>query len=141
MSLNEKVLAAINAELPSAVANELKVFIEQAQIDRSRLDAIIIERDTKEIELKRLRGIESREHMLGQKESNLTARERAVELKEVILKHHEEFNNKRVDEIRNLVSTVFASNRLGYNVNLGVPMKDNNNYTTTAPITGIITKD
>lgn len=140
MSINAKIIEAINVELPAAVAGELKIFIEKAQADSALLAVVIAERDANELELKRLRGIEAKESDVNRRLAEVVMREGATTLKEAVLKVQQDFNDQRLGEIKQIVSSVFASNRMNYNVNLGVPIvSPGSSYPTTQPITGSIT--
>jgi hypothetical protein len=141
MSLSNDIQDAIKKSLPSAVAGELQAFIEEAKQNKANLDLVIKERNAKEVELQRLRGIETREANIAAREAAARIKDHDLQLKESVLKAQEEFNNRRVDEMRNLVSTVFGSNRLNYNLNLSVPVKDQYGNTMNYPASGDITKE
>lgn len=140
-NISEKVLQAISTELPSVVAGELKLFIDHAQTDKRELDNLRILTTGQQVELDKFRAIENQENDLKTRQASINARERKLELDEAVFKAKNESESRRIEEIRGLVQTVFQSNRLNYNLNLGIPNEDKYGNNTTKQIYGNIEKD
>lgn len=151
MELTEKIQAAIAENLPNAHAGELKKFIDQAQKDSIELKALREKATKDDRELTTLRG-----HIQTEKDIEAIKNEqdtKAVELdnREKILEIREYHAKERVSEIRGLTETVFKSNRLNYDVSVGIPVnpppKDqygNRDYSEapdTHMVTGNVTKE
>lgn len=140
MSLNEKILESINTELPAMVAGELKNFIADAEANKAALDRLRAEHQEAMAELTKFRALNAQASSVTAREVAVTARERAVELTEAIHKVKAECNDQRVGEIRELVRTVFQSNRLDYSLSLGIPVKDPYGSSQIQQTSGTITK-
>ena len=119
--LSEKIQEAIAQSLPAAVAGELKDFISQAEVDAKRRYELQLEVNNLQKENLRLRDLELSEIAVKSRESVVASIENAVTVKEQILTLREEHAKQRVEEIRSLTSTVFGSNRMNYDLSLGLP--------------------
>ena len=148
MSMNESIRAAIKDNLSESVSKELQSYLSELESDREEL-----RREQKEnLKLtEELADLKDREVAWGRceeaEEVNAT-RHAELEKREALLELREKHAEERVDEIRNLTSTVFQSNRIGYNLNLSAPnprygMRDdtgNVDYCQSVPMRGELDK-
>lgn len=124
--IDDKLLKVINESLPGMVGSELKQVLEQGQKDKARAD----EYEQKNIELSKevseLKCLKLDRTEVQQRESSVRAEERELEITKKLLELEKKLINERLEDIKNLTSTVFQSNRLGYNISLDGYKYDNN---------------
>ncbi len=146
--LNEEMKALIDKNLPTLVGEQLK----KALIDYDKVKTEKGNLVSENLALKRtntdLENMRSNYINVEQRERAVVTKENQLNIKDEILKVREEHAKQRVEEIRALTQTVFRSNRLGYNLNLGgqayIPGHPGNNYNSTSPnvnISGNLTKE
>jgi hypothetical protein len=140
MSITEQVQKAINENLPALAAGELKNFIAEAEANKAALAASRKELDDLRAKQHKFIRFEERESDVTSREKAAYVREQKLALDEAVLKVKQECENQRVSEIRNLVQTVFQSNRLDYALNLNVPVNHPAGYTENKNLYGNITK-
>lgn len=125
-TINKAIKEAIEANLSSEVAGNLKDFITKAEENAVVIKELQVDTKTQHDELLVLRTLNNQKNDLERRERECVNREAMLELENKVLIVKTECQNMRVDEIRGLVSTVFQSNRLGYNINLGYNEYDPN---------------
>lgn len=146
MELNSSIQKAIQDSLPLAVAGELKDYIATAQKTAEAYSALQQVYITLKADYDRLLKLELRENDVTKREEALRENDRDIKTRLQLVTMREEHAKERIDEIKNLTATVFQSNRMNYNVSLGMPVqRENDQYGSqkqveTFPVMGNITK-
>lgn len=139
MSLNESIKSAIQQHLPSAVAGELKVYIDQSQKYES--ENIALKQEAKELkekvivagnmDIKRSQ-LEATEKALNDTKFKLEAGQRALD--KVILETKLAAANEKCDAIFELVKSVFKNPEIvkRESTPIATSYKSANGHTSTA---------
>ena len=118
-TITKAVQEAIDTNLSGEVAGRLKTFIKDAEITKSNLEIAMTNLHTTKTRLSEIEVFEHTYTDLRARETDIKAKEQKLNFEEKVLEIKTDCQNRRVEEIRGLVETVFRSNRLGYNINLG----------------------
>lgn len=124
-NISADIQKAIEENLPGMVGKELQLVLKKAEEDAANLKLTKQLLDDCRDELGQLQKLNHDEMVVRGREAAVFEREKKLDIREEILKLKESHATERVTEIRNLTERVFMSNRLGYNLNLGMP---NPNY-------------
>lgn len=134
MALTDKILEAINADLPAATAGELKKYIEQSEADKKALadvKSVLIQRDAdlkavKE-QVAKLAGYADKEASLNNREAEILKREELQAHKDEITKLKDYHADEKVSIVLEVTKSVFQNNRFKYNMTSGYS-DSNNSY-------------
>lgn len=141
MTINEAVQKAIQENLSSAIAGELKDFIAMAESNKKKLDNLTERHEellknelSQRITISTLESNLSDHQQLYDRETHVALREKKVELEVAKIKLEEV--EKRVNAIQHLAETVFKNRSLTTNSVTNVPYYNPSNpsYPNYAPV-------
>lgn len=117
-TLKADLQKAINEHLPNLVGEELKKLINEHEQLKNSNDVLTAANKMLQEQVSKLSHLEGREFAIADREGMLSDENQKIALREAVLKVKEECNDKHLQSMQVLTSTVFQSNRFSYGVNL-----------------------